>query len=232
MNKKCHICGNKSEKSRCKSCRKKENEKQKYIYNERLSKNLCPKCGDKPAEGNKCCKKCVVYIVEKDKRVRLKRFNNNLCVLCGQRPPDEGFKCCRACVDIRRKTTELRHSRLKDLGLCTLCGKNKSLENIIWCSDCHLKNCSLNNLGSKTFYKDLLQILEKQKYICPYTGDKIIIGTNDSIDHILPSGKFPELKREIKNLQWVSRDVNKMKWDHTEEEFKILIKKIHDHLKL
>ena len=239
MNKKCRVCGVESQNTKCKSCSKEETARQKRVYNERLSKNLCPRCGNKPVQGNKHCEKCSKRNSEKDKGVRLKRLNNNLCVYCGKNSPVVNRKLCKECLVGHKKMRDLRCSKLIIKGLCTRCGENKYLESMNdrsslyrFCLECYVKHASAKNIGSPKYYRELLIKLEKQNYICPYTGDQIIVGYNSWIDHILPSSKFPELKRDINNIQWTTKDANKMKLNHTEEEFKILIKKIHDHLKL
>lgn len=239
MNKKCRVCGAKSINTKCKDCSQKETARQRRVYNERLSLGLCPKCGNKPMENRKCCSKCVIYICKKDKKIRLKRFNTNLCVYCGKNPPVTDLKCCANCLEKHKKMRDIRCSRLIKMGLCTRCGQNKclvSMENrparYRFCIECYMKHASNQNTGSPKYYKELLNKLEQQNYTCPYTGDKIIIGSNSWVDHILPVSKFPELAKDINNLQWTIKEANRMKWDYTEEEFKTLIKKIHDHLKL
>jgi hypothetical protein len=44
-------------------------------------------------------------------------------------------------------------------------------------------------------------------------------GVDASVDHILPSSRFPEHKRDISNLEWVHESINRMKKDWTKEEF-------------
>jgi len=61
--------------------------------------------------------------------------------------------------------------------------------------------------------------LKAQNYRCAYTGELIVLGVNDSLDHILPTSKFPKLRSDPTNVEWVTRKVNCMKWDSTREEF-------------
>jgi hypothetical protein len=218
-------------------------EEARKIYRERLLTGLCPRCGRNPVDGNKQCKECILIGRSKNKKTkenRLKRLKNNLCISCGKNPPVDKYKNCNSCLDKYTITRHKRCSSFTQRGLCSYCsGKNKYLDSMKdrstdfrFCLECYMKHCSYKNTGSPKYYKELLNMLEQTNYICPYTGDKIIIGINDSIDHILPSSKFPELSKDINNLHWVTRDANNMKLYHTEDEFKILIKKIHDHLKL
>jgi CRISPR/Cas system Type II protein with McrA/HNH and RuvC-like nuclease domain len=66
----------------------------------------------------------------------------------------------------------------------------------------------------------LLEIkFEEQRGICPYTGEKLIVGKNCSLDHILPRSRFPDLAEDLHNVEWVSEAANHMKWDLTKDEF-------------
>ena len=73
-------------------------------------------------------------------------------------------------------------------------------------------------------------ILERQNWTCPYTGDKIILGVNDSVDHILPISKYPESKYDIDNIQWTTRVINIMKSNLLDCEFLAAIEKVAKHL--
>ena len=98
-----------------------------------------------------------------------------------------------------------------------------------YCESCYLKAKAWKNLGRQTHWNILREILEQQNNICPFSGDEIILGVNDSLDHIKPIGHFPELKNEITNVQWVTREINRMKRDRTPEQFISLIQKIAKH---
>jgi 5-methylcytosine-specific restriction endonuclease McrA len=74
-------------------------------------------------------------------------------------------------------------------------------------------------LGSATRWKELEDLWIKQDGICPYTGSKLILGVDASLDHILPSSRFPEHRHDINNVEWVHYRVNEMKKDWTKEEF-------------
>lgn len=237
--KKCHRCGKPTESSRCESCVKIQSDTYKRVRKDRSSSGFCVTCGETPEKDKKSCLTCLLNNKARNQKMRLKRFNNNLCTYCGKDVPDKDFRCCRSCLDKCEKLVETIRTELIAKGICTCCRKNKYLNSMEgrsskyrFCLECYMKHCSTTYMGSSKHYKELLNKLEQQNYICPYSGETIIVGDNSSIDHILPGSRFPELKKDIKNLQWVSFLVNKMKFNQTEEEFKILIKKIHDHLKL
>src|SRR5688572_11071875 len=61
---------------------------------------------------------------------------------------------------------------------------------------------STNRLGtgSMSIAKKLKEKLVSQNYTCPYTGEKLVIGSNCHLDHIYPTSRFPELKNNIANV--------------------------------
>lgn len=88
-----------------------------------------------------------------------------------------------------------------------------------FCERCYFKKTSTDCLKTARHAELLGQKLKTQKYRCAYTGEKIVLGLNDSLDHILPISKFPELRHDPENTEWVTRKVNCMKWDSTRDEF-------------
>lgn len=238
--KKCIYCGKSSKKSRCATCGQKEKTRQKEIYKEMVLANICPRCRKTPLPKNKkACLECLDKLTQKYKQNQLENLKYNLCGRCGNNYIFKKHKNCEECIKKDRKWRKKRRLELLDLGLCVGCGKDKYLETLKtslvakkMCLKCYMKNRSRSILGSIEYCDELLSRLKNQNYICPYTGDKIIIGINDSIDHILPRSRFPELSKDINNVHWVSRTTNQMKLNYTEKEFKILIKKIYEHLKL
>ena len=82
---------------------------------------------------------------------------------------------------------------------------------------------------ARTHFKDgtlWLALRDKmiiQNYTCPYTGERLIIGENASLDHILPQKRFPEYIRDINNTEWICWEVNDMKKNRTKEEFLAII---------
>jgi len=55
------------------------------------------------------------------------------------------------------------------------------------------------------------EVLKNQNYRCPYTGRRLKIGNNASIDHIKPRSLFNGKVGDIKNLEWVDTEVNRAK---------------------
>jgi CRISPR/Cas system Type II protein with McrA/HNH and RuvC-like nuclease domain len=86
---------------------------------------------------------------------------------------------------------------------CIICHKNTGLigKNKSWCESCWLKKVSLQYTGAKNNWLKLKNKLISQKYKCIYSGEKLILGINASIDHIIP--KSLGGADNINNLQWV-----------------------------
>lgn len=72
---------------------------------------------------------------------------------------------------------------------------------------------------------ELRLLFEKRCGICPYLHQTITVGTDASIDHIIPKSRGGS--NDITNLQWVHRDVNTMKWDKTHDEFIQLVEQLY-----
>jgi len=70
-------------------------------------------------------------------------------------------------------------------------------------------------------WKKAEELLEQQNYTCPYSGRKLIIGVNASLDHKNPRSKFPKLRSEWSNVEWVDLYINNIKQTLTKEEFKL-----------
>ena len=94
-----------------------------------------------------------------------------------------------------------RHrSKCRLENLCYICGKIECLpDSGCRCENCWYKGIANKRLKDSSRWQELKDIAIKQNYICPYSGDTLIPGTNMSIDHILPISKNPELEFDINN---------------------------------
>jgi hypothetical protein len=145
----------------------------------------------------------------------------------------DGYSCwCRQChrdwkkrkyhSDIAKSRANQIHicnSRLSR-GLCRYCS-TPQIPNSCFCEYHWFRDKAYNHLGSgnRTNINLLKTKLEKQNYTCPYTGEKLILGINCSLDHICPPSRFPELANKLDNVEWVTRRVNLVKGNMTKEEF-------------
>jgi CRISPR/Cas system Type II protein with McrA/HNH and RuvC-like nuclease domain len=94
------------------------------------------------------------------------------------------------------------------------------------CRDCYCKNASAKNTGTRSNWEALLQKFYEQNQLCALTGEKLEMGFNTHVDHIMPVARFPELRDDVDNLQWTTAHVNFAKRNMTTQEFLELCKKV------
>jgi len=99
-----------------------------------------------------------------------------------------------------------KHQR-KQSGLCPYCGCQAIVG--VKCEICWLKTKSYKITGTNKHWKDLQNILEKQNYQCAYTNEKLELGFDATVDHIIPKSRGG--KNIPRNWQWVTRSTNIMK---------------------
>lgn len=197
------------------------------IYQQRKSLGLCVDCG-KVSENNKIyCTDCRIrHLASNANKVHRRKFKNQ-CSDCGESKEQDKARC-DACLKYmenfmsnRRKIRELNN-------LCVDCGDNINIigDKIIGnnkhikpkrCDTCYLKIVSTNVFGTTKKHIELLELFHNQNGRCNYTNRIITLQIDCEIDHIIPRAKNGQ--NEINNLQWLHRDVNKMKHDLTESDF-------------
>lgn len=159
-------------------------------------------CENPAREGKTCCSECSEYYKKRYQRLRNSpQIKNNIA-----------------------RSKKKRNDRIEN-GLCYKCGQ-PSLEYTKICKVCSFKTVA-TSVGNSSRWKELEQLLESQNYICPYTGMKLEIGKNASIDHIVPKSKGGT--DSIDNLQWVDLATNMAKRDLDESEFLQLVYRIADY---
>lgn len=144
-----------------------------------------------------------------------KRFDNGLCISCG-RERDGDTQLCSFCKE--RKS--LRMKQLAQVrqgsGLCKVCG-TPSLQVNKFCRDCWFYNVAAVTLKSSSKAQAIAQLYEDQQGRCAYIGEALILGVNTSLDHKTP--KCRGGSHDIDNLQWVTKRINKNKYNLTHDEF-------------
>ena len=130
----------------------------------------------------------------------------------------DGLKyACKACVRIYLSVRYKKNKADADRnGTCRCFGCKIVTEvGAAYCTDHFFKNSAHGTLKNSSLWQDIKKLAEKQNYICPLTGDKLIAGVNMSLDHIKPSSKYPHLLQDLNNLQWLSKWANlaKLDWD-------------------
>lgn len=108
-------------------------------------------------------------------------------------------------------------------GKCRGCGRERLKKNKS-CLQCYLIDISHNALGTGKYWKDLIKLMEKQKFTCVLTGDKLTWDSKIELDHIIPISRGG--KKELVNVRWITEEANQIKQNFTDKELKDLCAKI------
>lgn len=108
--------------------------------------------------------------------------------------------------------------RQRKKGRCIFCSK-KSLEHSKMCEKHYFKMRASGTLKNREMAEEIKALFYFQDCRCYISGIKLVLGLNDSLDHIIPVSRAPELIDDIRNLRWCDRKVNMIKRDLTYEEF-------------
>ncbi len=204
------------------SCRKK--------YYKWKSLGLCPSCGHKKDNENYFrCNKCVKDSNRRNLERTLKFNNLGLCRLCGKNKDNKLNMCdsCRRKENARAKQKVLNYIKNK---LCITCAKPAEILNkYCLCRVCWFKRIASSRTKNIGNWEVIKNKLENQNYICFYSGRKLIIGKNASLDHIIPKTRGGS--DDINNLHWIDITVNKMKNNMNEKEFYQIIKDLYNNIK-
>ena len=220
----------------------------KDVYEKCKAAGICTKCKKRPGATRPGraplvnCEECAASLKVGAKERSAKRTNRllalGLCLVCGKRPARKDRKTCQGCKEkvtkrARETRPKLEGARMAK-GLCRLCGVRPQLgsmttHKVPMCEMCFYKACSHRALGNRRLWETLKNILAAQNYKCAYTGRRLTLGVNASVDHILPVARFPHLKSDPNNIQWVDKSINFMKNDFLTEEFLGLVKEIAAH---
>lgn len=176
--------------------------------------------------------KVILQTAENSRLLKLKRKRLGLCIQCGKNPPRDGRVKCEKChLDTSRRIKKKREDSLK-AGKCARCYKKFPMPENSFCEICYLKCRAAQNLRDISLWESLREKLMLQDYRCVYSGRVLTLGKNAAIDHILPVAKFPELRYDLDNVQWVDDVVNRMKRELLPDEFLDLVKDIYHHTTL
>lgn len=239
--KKCHSCrADSGGKYYCGECREIWSERNKKRRDARKRAGLCTECGRKAAENKRLCKPCQDKTRTQSRDRRSLRRKMGKCVIGScQNVKLPNKDRCESCRQQKLDNQRQRSHLLVTRGLCAACGQAPHMSiygdkrpdvMMRLCEVCYLKQTSCSRFGSVEHWKMLKDKLESQNYCCVYTGDKLILGVNDSVDHILPRSRYPELTLDLNNIQWTTRVINTMKLNLLECEFLTEIKKVVEHL--
>lgn len=125
-------------------------------------------------------------------------------------------------LDVERQRSREKSLARVSAGICRSCNKPPAFGGQV-CEDHWFAARATQRLGLgvETLMRGqaLKSILEAQGYKCAYTGRDLVCGVNASIEHKIPVAKRPDLKSDLKNIEWLDVTVNRMKTDMTRDEF-------------
>ena len=218
----CSTCGKPAAEGKA-MCEDHLAKRRKYAA-ERRKRQVCPSCGMHNKEVGGFCKKCWEHIRTRRKELTQEKKSRGECTTCGKKTGGSNFQCEECRAKQARLVNAKKEARRK-LGLCENCGKTEAGRSHL-CSLCYSKEISCRQFGSVKMAQDLIELLRKQGGTCPYTKMNLTIGDNASLDHRIPKSKGGN--DDLSNLQWVylsdDLDVNRIKLDMTEEQFKNAIR--------
>jgi hypothetical protein len=219
-------------KSLCNSCSNKRSGRKKEIRSRRLSDGLCVKCGKISVLGTVSCNSCSNKNSERKKEIRSRRLSDGLCVRCGKNYPENCKSSCDNCIKQKYEQSIILKEKRLEIDMCTQCGKKSACEGKKRCKLCIFKNICRKATGSTRNSKHLAKKIQDQNFTCPYTGIKLIVGVNASLDHIVPKSKGGS--NNVENLEWIDLNVNLLKGARTKDDFmeiwKFLVKSGARHL--
>jgi hypothetical protein len=216
----------------------------KEMRKRRKEQGLCIMCGNtRNADGTTtfcrpCANKQKVKAAKHRSRVMPQRKADDLCMTCGREKGENGTtRVCRSCANkacviskrLRLKRQNPVYTYIVGNGYCGICDKPVDKD---VCEKCYFSRMAQRHLNSSKRWRELQSLFKSQDGKCAYTGIPLTIGIDASIDHVLPSSRFPECQYDINNFEWVCDYINIMKKDMTKEEFLELIKVIGLNLNL
>ncbi len=104
-------------------------------------------------------------------------------------------------------------------GTCRSCPKKLMRNSKSWCRK-HWFMQVVNRYGFQMAEWRIAEaILKRQSYVCPYSGVRLVPGINASLDHRMPKAKYPHLRNDWSNVQWVDWYINNIKQTLSTSEF-------------
>ena len=140
-----------------------------------------------------------------------------VCRRCGAEHEDLRQEC-RKCRSKRARSDKQRSEERRQAGMCVRCAKAQ-LFTATSCLRCYLRRLAWEATGKCAHWPLLARMWVQQKGRCYYTGVRMTLGRNASIDHILPRSRFPELEKHGDNICWCLTSINLAKGAETDTEF-------------
>lgn len=203
----------------------------------RIADGRCKDCGEKrgPQGTTIFCRPCASARAERSSaRVRVLRAawrasGEAKCASCCGPRPDPAFKTCASCRASKRTDWKeygpARRQERFDAGLCVGCASARLPESkrcrAHWLAD------SVRKYGAPARDAEhFWALLERQRFLCHYSGAVLVPGKNASLDHRSPRARGG--LSDLANAAWCDRNVNAFKRDMDEYEFVALCRSIAD----
>jgi hypothetical protein len=186
-----------------------------YTYNgtqqRRIAAHQCITCGDLLPDTSKRlnCPACAAKRAQREMQMRASRRKVQSCISCGA-PRLRGRSKCAPCLARDAQYQVAMRAHWTAAGLCAACGQRPPLATLREntehriCEVCYFQNAAKARLGSRMHWQALRDRLIAQDFTCPYTGTRLVLGVNDSVDHVYPIARFPKLRDDPANIEWGS----------------------------
>lgn len=206
--------------SRCPECREQANANAAKRRANKKALGLCPmpQCKNVWSGPTQYCPEC---LAKSSGRNSLKP--DGMCNRYGcKKPVAPGVGLCQShredCGSYYRKRRDTKMAQ----GLCQFCNSVVADPQATKCTRHILEKAARDAFGDKGLWTELESLFSTQQGVCPYTGTKLRLGVDASVDHKTPTSRGGP--RTIANVEWVRLDVNKAKSDMTPDEFRAFIR--------
>lgn len=173
------------------------------------TRQLCRRCANRDSMGRN------------PRRREQRATERDKCLDCQQALPEAWtHRRCVECMAKRRDyENERNRKRAQISGQCMKCSKPALITTGVICATCYFKQVAIMSMYKYSLWPALKVLWEQQKGHCAYTGVPLQLGVDAALDHKYPCNRFPELRADLSNVQWVHKAVNDMKHTFTHEEF-------------
>lgn len=184
-------------------------------YKKRKQSGLCPRCGNPLDREGYYCSECL----EKNRIYRRENREfyreHHLCVDCGKVKVPESEKTCPECRAKRSKwrkplsekiKSDFKHYQKslyyqrKEQGICTKCGKRKSMPNKVKCGICLAKDAE--NHRKKKLNKQNTKEYRKENHLCYHCGNEIDVTDGQLCSSCLEKCRLNGIKGGGGNEYW------------------------------
>lgn len=176
----------------------------------------CTYCKKQPAaDGKKKCETCFEKVRTITNLSRRKTKERGICYRCGVNPLTTHTICETCRIKHKAGIDYYKNERITK-GLCAECGRFPFSGNAKSCETCILKamaKAHFKDVRKWTVLRELFDVIST----CPYSGIKLTLGINASLDHKIPRSKGGT--DDIENLQFIHIWCNTMKSNLSETEF-------------